>query len=360
MSQAFSAPRYRPQTVAGRMLAAGCVMAGIAAFTLGSAAAQASSPHRGSTVSGGARGSWTTEAPVPGGACPGGDAVARGGNGKIYSFCGAASAAYHPATNRWTAFKADPVTRSAFAVAAGENGAILVVGGCCDSTGNVLGTAELYSPHANTWRAVAPLPTPRMSLALTFAGGKFYALGGSDSVGNVTAEVDAFNPATNSWTVEAPLPGVGRCDLGAVTGPDGRIYAIGGIEFNCNSGPGWEGLNTVDAYTPATNSWTSVANLPADDGYVGRSAFGVTVGSDGRIYVIGGTEGSDCCAPGNRETPTVLRYTIATNTWRFIAPLPTTGPLYYQPAAATSAGMKGRVYLFGGSSSGAAVYKYTP
>jgi N-acetylneuraminic acid mutarotase len=307
-----------------------------------------------------AAGGWSAEAPVPGGACPGGNAVARGGDGRIYSFCGSASAAYNPATNTWTAFRPDPISRGAFAVAAGKNGAILVVGGCCDGTGSALNAAEFYSPHTNTWRAVAPMPTPRMSLALSFASGKFYALGGSDNVGNVTDEVDAFNPSTNRWSVVAPLPGTGQCELGAVTGRDGRIYAIGGITFNCNSEPGWEGLNTVDAYAPATNTWTSVANLPADHGYVGRSAFGVTLGSDGRIYVIGGTEGSDCCAPGNRETPTALRYTVATNTWAYIAPLPTTGPLYYPPAAATSAGTSGKVYLFGGSSSAAAVYKHTP
>jgi len=131
---------------------------------------------------------------------PGGNGVARGGDGRIYSFCGSTSAAYTPATNTWTAFRHDPISRRAFAVAAGKNGAILVVGGCCDGTGSALNAAEFYSPHTNTWSAVAPMPTPRMSLALSYASGKFYALGGSDSVGNVTDEVDSFNPSTNRWS----------------------------------------------------------------------------------------------------------------------------------------------------------------
>jgi N-acetylneuraminic acid mutarotase len=307
-----------------------------------------------------ASGGWAAEASMPGGACSGGNAVARGGDGRLYSFCGSASAAYNPTTNSWSPFKPDPVSREAFAVAEGKNGAILVVGGCCNSVGDALGVAEFYSPHTNAWRKVASMPTGRMSLSLTFAGGKFYALGGSDSVGNVTAEVDAYNPSTNTWSVVASLPETGQCDLGAVTGSDGRIYAIGGMTFNCNSEPGWMGLNNVDAYSPASNTWTSVAKLPSDHLYAGRSSFGVTVGSDGRIYVIGGTEGSDCCGPGNRETATALRYTISTNTWASVPSLPTTGPLYYQPSAATSAGSAGRVYYFGGGGSGAAVYKFTP
>jgi N-acetylneuraminic acid mutarotase len=328
-----------------------CLVAGVAV-----AVTAAVAPALGVEAAGG----WTAEASMPGGGCAGGNAVARGGDGRIYSFCGSASAAYNPATNTWSAFQPDPVNREAFAVAEGKNGAILVVGGCCNGAGNALGVAEFYSPHTNAWRKVASMPTPRMSLALTFASGKFYALGGSDSVGNVTAEVDAYDPSTNTWSVVASLPETGQCDLGAVTGSDGRIYAIGGMTFNCNSEPGWMGLNNVDAYSPASNTWTSVAKLPSDHHYAGRSSFAVTVGSDGRIYVIGGTEGSDCCGPGNRETATALRYTISTNTWASIASLPTAGPLYYQPSAATSAGAGGHVYYFGGSSSGAAVYKFTP
>lgn len=289
---------------------------------------------------------WAAVASTPGGVCDG--AVARGGDGRIYSFCEGSNEAFAPSTNTWRAFAPDPVLRSGFAVAEGVHGAILVVGGY-DDRGNSLGTAEFYSPSHNRWTQVAPMPTPRSWLALAFASGRFYAFGGADEYGfNPMSTVEAFNPSTNTWSTVSDSGLNSVCNLGAVTGGDGRIYVIGGMEYNCNTEQGWKGLNNVSAYSPASDTWTPVASLPADHGYVGRSAFGMTVGSDGRIYVIGGIEGSDCCRPGNRGTPTVLRYTISTNRWTFIASLPTLGDLYHSGGAANSAGSHGKVYSIRG------------
>jgi N-acetylneuraminic acid mutarotase len=331
---------------ARRIGAAAAMFAGGLAAIIPASTAMATTPH------------WVAEASIPTSTCGGTATVARGGDGRIYWFCGSRSEAYTPGTNTWRTFAADPVNRAESAAAEGPHGAILVVGGCCDGSGNALQTAEFYSPSTNAWSTVASMPTARMSLALTYAAGKFYALGGTDAQGNTMSTVEEFNPSSGTWSAGPDLP-QDACNLGAVTGSDGRVYAFGGMHFNCNAQPGWQGLNTADALNTSTGVWTAVKNIPTDHTYVGRSQFGITVGSDNRIYIIGGLEGSDCCGPGTRETPTVLRYTIGTNSWSFIVSLPSTGALYDTLGAATSAGSHGKVYVFGAGPSGTAVYKFT-
>jgi Kelch motif len=131
---------------------------------------------------------------------------------------------------------------------------------------------------ANTWTTVAPMPTARYNLAAaTGPDGRVYALGG-DNGGSFLNTVEAYTPATNSWATMAPMPTV-RESLAAATGPDGRIYAIGG-----DNGGGF--LNTVVAYTPATNSWATMAPMPT-----ARWGLAAATGPDGRVYAIGGYNG---------------------------------------------------------------------
>jgi hypothetical protein len=84
--------------------------------------------------------------------------------------------------------------------------------------------------------------------------------------------------------------------LAAATGCDGRIYAIGGYNGSII-------LNTVEAYDPATNAWTTVAPMPT-----ARWLLAAATGSDGRIYAIGGYNGSilntvEAYRPGRRTRP---------------------------------------------------------
>src|SRR5205085_770865 len=82
----------------------------------------------------------------------------------------------------------------------------------------------------------------------------------------------------NTWTTVASLPDP-RSLLAAATGPDGRIYVIGGLIYD----PDRNTISTVYAYTPSTNTWAQVASLPAP-----RSHLAATTGPDGRLYALGG------------------------------------------------------------------------
>ena len=184
-----------------------------------------------------------------------------------------------------------------------------------------------------TWATVAPLPTARVYLgAATGNDGTIYAIGGLVYGDGHTSEVDAYNPATNIWTKVAPLPWAGEA---SAVSDHGLIYAISG-----DSG-------FVDAYNPQTNTWAAKASLPTI-----RHNFAATVGSNGIIYVMGGSG-------TNGVVNTVDTYNPITNIWTTVAPLPI-GAAYITAATGTN----GAIYIIGDDASNGtvtgAVYTYNP
>lgn len=95
-------------------------------------------------------------------------------------------------TQTWTTLPTElPTERGGFAAAVlGDE--ILVIGG--EGGGNTYGTVEAYRPAANTWRTLAPLPTPRHGVqAAVCNGGVYLAAGGIvQGVGPSTAH-EAFS-----------------------------------------------------------------------------------------------------------------------------------------------------------------------
>jgi N-acetylneuraminic acid mutarotase len=189
---------------------------------------------------------------------------------------------------------------------------------------------EAYNPRTNKWTTVAAMATARHGLAaVTGPDGRIYAIGGSGS-GVSLNTVEAYNPTTNTWTTVANMP-TARTYLAAATGPDGRIYvyAMGGFQ----EGNG-KRLNTVEAYNTKTNTWTTVASMPT-----ARNALAAATGRDGRIYAIGGHTVGGMPNTVEAYNPT----TNTTNKWTTVASMPTGRG---QLAAAT--GRDGRIYVIGG------------
>jgi len=120
------------------------------------------------------------------------------------------------------------------------------------------------------------MPTARFDVAaVTGPDGQIYSIGGEVAVTFSINTVEAYSPSRNSWSTVASIP-TARSALGTAMGTDGRIYAIGGL------GP--TGLvNTVESYNPSTNSWSTEPNMPTI-----RNELAAATGTDGRIYAIGG------------------------------------------------------------------------
>jgi hypothetical protein len=227
----------------------------------------------------------------------------------------------------WTAVAGISTFRTGLAAALAPDGRILALGGTAVSQKPLtpLTSVQAYSISANAWTNIAPLPQANIGLAAaTGPDGRIYALGGSN-LGGLTNVVQVFSPAAGFWTFAANMPTF-RSDLAAATGPDGRIYAMGGLAASNQT-------NIVEAFDPAANRWTAVALMPT-----ARSGLAAVTGTDGRIYAIGGQDFS------GQAVATVEAYKPATNTWVTLANMPT--PRF---GLAAALGPDGRIYAIGGA-----------
>jgi N-acetylneuraminic acid mutarotase len=204
---------------------------------------------------------------------------------------------YDPPTDKWT--KKKPMPLAAHHVAVAElNGKIYHFGGfVLPESGPPawvpINNAWEYDPAADTWRALAPMPTKRGAAAVAAAGGKLYVIGGGAPLpGDASPSihparphrslgtVEEYDPATNTWRERTPMP-TARNHV-AIGGVKGKIYVIGGrlgAAF-ITAMPGNSDLN--QEYDPATDRWTLKAPMPTPRSAV---AFGV---HDDRVCVAGG------------------------------------------------------------------------
>jgi hypothetical protein len=264
-------------------------------------------------------------------------AAAAAIDGRIYAIGGSPGdfawlntvEAYDPAPNTWDSVAPMPTARSGLAAVTGPpDSRIFAIGG--SAGGPPVATVQAYDPVTNTWDSVAPMPTARNLLAAAAATSnpalpsQIYAIGGSDASFQPVATVEAYRPIPDTWAPVSPMP-TARSGLAAVTGPDGRIYAIGGF----NNLP----LATVEAYDPATGTWTTKAPMPT-----ARNLLAAAVGPDGRIYAIGGFDRDGF------ELSTVEAYDPGTNSWVTVPPLPTG-----RGGLAAVTGPDGWIYALGGA-----------
>jgi N-acetylneuraminic acid mutarotase len=215
-----------------------------------------------------------------------------------------------------------PTGRNGLGVAA-INGVLYAVGGFSSRGASALGTVEAYDPTTNTWTAKASMPTARGYLGVAAIGGILFAVGGGPDPGNnsgALATVEAYDPATDTWTTKAPMP-TARTLLG-VGAINGILYAVGGVNP--------AGLMTVEAYDPTTDTWTTKASFSSEREYLGVSAI------NGILYAVGG-----CPCP----TSEMDAYDPATDTWTMKASMPTARQ---NLAVAVSTGI---LYAVGGYSS---------
>lgn len=150
----------------------------------------------------------------------------------------------------------------------------------------------------NTWTSGAPMPTPRVGPAFGVIKGKVYVVSGATTSAIVTSN-EAYDVAKNTWTTGAPIPTARYVPASAVV--KNILYVIGGCNSQCAVGGG--ATNVVEAYNPATDSWSEKSPIPVaiDSVYA--------VASKNIIYVVGGY------VQGPGRVPTLYSYNPATDTW---------------------------------------------
>ena len=255
-----------------------------------------------------------------------------GSDGRLYWFAGAGPVFFDPNSSSWG--QGEPVLmepeheryvppiskwfRHMATTGVGPDGRFYLAGG----TGypiaygivklgphRILDSLEIYDPRTREWKEGAPLRLARQMAAATFApDGKLYVFGGYGALGTsvklpeetdaefaardrldrrlsraALRSVEAYDPATDSWEDRAPMP-AGRQSMGAALGADGRIYVVGGADQYSNPAPKAE----VFIYDPKTDSWSEGPPLNHP-----RYHHAVVATPDGRIWAIGGTNGTN-------------------------------------------------------------------
>lgn len=156
---------------------------------------------------------------------------------------------YDPAKDCWTLGSPMSVGRSEFGMVT-LNGLIYAIGGnirvsttqgevstrarpstIARQTLDALSTlVSVYNPASDTWYNVAPLPAPRVSMAVAVLNGQIYVMGGTDVwiSGAVQNSAYVYAPLSNQWSV-APALITARSGVRAVT-VDDVIYVLGGYD----------------------------------------------------------------------------------------------------------------------------------
>jgi N-acetylneuraminic acid mutarotase len=245
--------------------------------------------------------SWETRAPIPHAAIDG--AAAAGLEGKIYFFYDVLAFVYDPSTDSWSSIAATPDGRIAATATTGLDGRIYVIGGVDNMSCNCqTSQVDVYTPQTDSWdtTSVASLPTPRnYAAAVTAPNGDVYVIGGHNNSSNASvATVEKYSPSSNTWHSVAPLPAP-REGAGAVY-TNGHIYVVGGANGGAEQA-------AVEAYDPTTNTWSARAPIPTPRHYLGAA-----LGADGRVYAVGGAHSS---LLGSTAYSTVEAYDPVANAW---------------------------------------------
>jgi len=182
---------------------------------------------------------------------------------------------------------------------------------------------------ADTWRKKADMPTAKANLSTSVVNGKIYAVGGGIFIiGDFLARqtVEEYDPRRDIWTKKASM--LWSRITHSTSAVNGRIYAIGGIDWNGHL------LSTVEEYDPVTDEWESKADMPTARAYVSTSVV------KGKIYAIGGFELLG--AAGFRILSTVEEYDPVADKWERKADMPTAR------ADVSTSVVKGKIYAIGG------------
>ncbi len=263
--------------------------------------------------------------------------VVAGSNDRLYVTGGydgstviASVEEYDPASDTWMSKAPMPSNGSDHGSAALGN-TIYVIGGSRPGEA-ILSDVLAYDITTDAWTSVASLPNARAAVSATTAGGEVYAIGGVTvpfSPFSCASDVTAYDPGTDTWSTKTPMS-TPRCWAGVATAMNGKIYAVGGAE---GSG-GNSALSTVEEYDPATDTWVDRASMPTP-----RSGPGLVALPDGRLLAIGGGNASGAL-------DVVESYDPATDTWA------TESPLLVPRQAHGAAAIAGSLYAVGGESNG--------
>jgi non-specific serine/threonine protein kinase len=182
------------------------------------------------------------------------------------------SSVYALRDGEWTELASMNIPRAAGAAAVvGDE--IVIAGGQND--GELVEPAEVFD--GESWREVAPLPTPREHLGGTSDGRYFYAAGGRKlSPDRNSGATERYDPASDSWEKLPDMPTPSGSVAATIVADN--LVVVGGEETT-------GALDQVEALDLKTDEW---AQLPPMLEHVHGAAVGAVSNT---LYVLGGAGG---------------------------------------------------------------------
>jgi N-acetylneuraminic acid mutarotase len=154
------------------------------------------------------------------------------------------------------------------------------------------------SAATRDWEQRASLPVPRTEVAADVVGSEIAVVGGFNADGSHSARADAYSPATDRWRRLPDLPASAHHTMAVARA--GRLYVLGGY--------GHAGNPLRTAYVLENGSWQALPRLPFP-----RAAAGAAVVGN-RIVVAGGVVRVN----GARLARNALSFDLRTRRWSVI------------------------------------------
>jgi len=233
----------------------------------------------------------------------------------------------------WKHGAPSPITR-ADAVRGVVNGKIYVFGGYYNARIQATPRCDVYDPVNNVWKRLPDMPVAMTHQGMVIDGTTIWLIGGyiGDHSGPSSTMVWKFNTATNVWSRGPSLPSPRGAGAAAMVGR--KVYFFGGMNLNRTVDMGTHWVLDLDNQAAG---WKRLADMPNGRNHLTGIAY------DGKVYAIGGHWQQESYAVTQDE---VDAYDPATDAWTRVADTPLT-PRSQTPAATFV--WKAKIIVVGGA-----------
>ena len=228
---------------------------------------------------------------------------------------------YDPSQDKWTTLPPLPVRLFGLGQV---NGKVVAVGGETKSTGNKTNDVYTYDEQSQRWKqTIPPMPTARHSPGVLSLQSALVVAGGRTSTSSYyTTAVEIFkaDTCTSQWYLADPLPT--RCRNIPLVAIGNTCYALGGFGGSNRNKALYASVDdllgnavpanqtTHSGSSDTQSAWKTLPNTPTY-----QPAAAVLAGN---LLAIGGSETSR----GGADMKEVYTYSPSTNSWIYISDLP--------------------------------------
>ena len=226
---------------------------------------------------------------------------------------------YDPSQDKWTTLRPLPVTRFGLGQV---NGKLVAVGGLKSDFFMPVKEVYTYDERSHMWKqTIPPMPTARWYPGVLSLQSALVVASGNKRISSYVAAVEIFKPDTSQWYRTDPLPTA--CSNISLVAIGNTCYALGGYndsrlnqtlyasvdDLLGNAVPANQ--TTHSGSSDTQSAWKTLPNTPTYEPHAAVLA--------GNLLAIGGEEAPE----GRSDKKEVYMYSPSTNSWIYISDLPT-------------------------------------